>query len=148
KNADGSWTLTSAQLANLKLTTPAGSFAGTANLTVTATATETDGSQASTSAGLPVSIAGVATAPTLTVQSASGNAGTGIALSIASALTATDGTETLSIKIAGVPGMAAVSAGTKNADGSWTLTPAQLANLTLTTPAGSFAGTANLTVTA
>src|SRR5205823_3692678 len=126
KNADGSWGLAPSQLANLTLTTLAGSFAGTANLTVTATATETDGSQASTSAALPVSIAGVATAPTLTVQNASGNAGSAILLSIASALTATALTDTLPIKITGVPGTASLSAGTKNADGSWTLTSSQL----------------------
>jgi YD repeat-containing protein len=147
-NPDGSWSLTAAQLANLSMTLPAGSFAGTVPLTVTATATETDGSQATSSAGLSVAIAGVATAPTLAVSGASGTAGSVIALSIASALTATDGLETLSIKITNVPGSATLSAGTKNADGSWSLTPAQLANLTLTTPVGSFAGTANLTVTA
>ena len=149
KNADGSWTLTPSQLSNLSLIAPpAGSFAGTANLTVTATATESDGSQASTSASLPVAIAGVATAPTLTVQSAAGSAGGAIPLSIASALTSTDGTETLSINIAGLPSGATLSAGTPHADGSWTLTPAQLANLTLTAPAGGFAGIADLTVTA
>jgi Ca2+-binding RTX toxin-like protein len=148
KNADGSWTLMPSQLSGLTLTAPAGSFAGTANLTVTATATETDGSSAVTSAALPVAIAGVATTPTLTVQNASGNAGTAIALGIGSALTATDGTESLTIRITGVPGVASLSAGTKNADGSWTLTAAQLAGLTLTAPAGSFAGTATLGVTA
>ena len=148
QNADGSWMLTPAQLANLTLTTPAGSFAGTANLTVTATATESDGSKASASANLAAAIAGVATAPTLSAQNASGNAGSAIALNIASALTATDGTETLSVNISELPSGASLSAGTHNANGSWTLTPAQLANLTLTTPAGSFAGTANLTVTA
>ena len=148
-NADGSWTLTPSQLTNLGLVAPpAGSFAGTVNLTVTATATETDGSQASASASLPVVIAGVATAPTLTVSNAAGNAGAAIPLSIASALTATDGTETLAIKITNVPSSATLSAGTKNADGSWTLTAAQLSSLTFTVPAGSFAGTANLTVTA
>jgi hypothetical protein len=147
-NSDGSWTLTPAQLTGLTLTAPVGSFAGTANLTVTATATETDGSAASTSAALPVAIAGVASAPTLSVQGASGNAGTAIALTIASALTATDGTENLAVKIIGLPSGASLSAGTHNSDGSWTLTPAQLTGLTLTAPAGSFAGTANLTVTA
>ncbi len=148
KNADGSWTLTPAQLAGLTLTAPAGSFAGTAALTVTATAKETDGSTASATASLPVAIAGVALAPVLTVQNAAGQAGGAITLAISSALTATDGAETLSVKITGLPGGASLSAGTRNADGSWTLTPAQLAGLTLTAPAGSFAGTAPLTVTA
>ncbi len=148
RNADGSWSLTPAQLANLSLTTPAGSFAGTANLGVVATATETNGSAASTTANLPVAIAGVATPPTLSATGASGNAGQAIPLSITSALTATDGTETLSIKITGVPSFGSLSAGTRNADGSWTVTAAQLAALKLTVPAGSFAGTDSLSIVA
>ncbi|MEW6438247.1 MAG: calcium-binding protein [Pseudomonadota bacterium] len=147
KNADGSWTLTVGQLSGLSLTVPVGSFAGAASLDVTSTAAETDGSTASASANLAVAIAGTATAPTLTVQNASGNAGSAIALDIASALTATDGTESLSLNISGVPSGATLSAGTKNADGSWTLTAAQLAALSLTVPAGTFAGTATLDVT-
>jgi len=147
KNADGSWTLTSDQLFGLTLTMPAGSFAGIANLTVAATASESDGSQTSPSANLPVAVGGVATAPTLAVQNASGTAGSPIPLSIASALTATDGTESLSITIGGLPPGPTLSAGRHNADGSWTLTQAQLANLSLSVTPGSFAGIANLTVT-
>jgi hypothetical protein len=148
RNADGSWTLTPAQLSNLNLTAPAGSFAGLANLTVASTATEVDGSAESSSANLQIVIAGVATAPTLSVQISSGNAGSAIALSIATALTATDGQETLSVKIAGLPPGATLSAGTHNSDGSWTLTSSQLANLKLMTAAAtSFDGIANLTVT-
>ena len=148
RNADGSWTLTSSQLSGLALTAPAGSFAGTADLTVTASATDvSDGAPVSVSTNLPVTIAGVASAPTLSVENASGNAGTAIALSIASALTATDGTESLAIKITGVPSVATLSAGTKNADGSWSLTATQLSGLTLSVADGAFAGTANLRVT-
>ena len=94
RNADGSWTLTSPQLSGLTLTAPAGSFAGTAELTVTASATEvSNGAPVSVSTNLAATIAGTASAPTLTVQNVSGNAGTAIPLSIASALTATDGSE-------------------------------------------------------
>ena len=147
-NTDGSWTLTLAQLSNLTLTAPAGSFAGLANLTVVSSATEIDGSVVSSTATLPVVVAGVATAPTLSVPIASGNAGSSIALSIATALTATDGQETLSVKIAGLPAGATLSTGTHNSDGSWTLMSSQLANLKLVTAAASiFDGTANLTVT-
>jgi trimeric autotransporter adhesin len=146
-NSDGSWTLTASQLSGLTLTAPAGSFAGTASLTVTSTATESDGSAASNSAAMTVAIAGVASVPTLSVQNVSGNAGTAIALNIASALTATDGTESLAINIAGLPSGASLSAGTHNSDGSWTLTPSQLSELTLTTAANTPAQTANLTVT-
>jgi Ca2+-binding RTX toxin-like protein len=60
-----------------------------------------------------------------------------VPLTITSALTDTDGSETLSIKIANVPSDGVLSAGTKNADGTWTLTSAQLSGLTLTTSAGT-----------
>ncbi len=60
-----------------------------------------------------------------------------IALTITSSLVDTDSSETLSIAINGVPAGATLSAGTDNLDGSWTLTPAQLAGLTITPPAHS-----------
>ena len=40
--------------------------------------------------------------------------------------------DTVSITIAGVPADATLSAGINNGNGTWTLTPAQLAGLTLT----------------
>jgi hypothetical protein len=85
--------------------------------------------------------------PSLTVQNVGGLAGSVIPLHIASAPAANGLDETLSITITGVPGVATLSAGTKNADGSWTLTQAQLAGLTVTVPVGSFGGPATLTVT-
>ena len=66
---------------------------------------------------------------------------------ISPALTDTDGSEELSITISGVPDGAVLSAGTHNADGSWTLTPAQLTGLTVTPPQ-DYSGTMNLSVTA
>jgi subtilisin-like proprotein convertase family protein/Ca2+-binding RTX toxin-like protein len=137
-NADGTWTLSAAQLSGLTLTAPAGSFAGTANLTVTAIATQTsNGLQSSRSEPLAVSIAGVATAPSLDASDASGAPGSTIPLSIDAGLTATDGTEKLSVKIAGVPSVVTLSAGTKNSDGSWSLSAGQLASLSVTTPSGT-----------
>ena len=47
-----------------------------------------------------------------------------IALTITSSLLDTDGSETLSIEISGVPAGATLSAGTDNGGGLWTLTPA------------------------
>jgi len=77
----------------------------------------------------------VADTPTLTVTpTASGNENAAIPLDIAAALTDTDGSEVLSITIAGVPAGGSLSAGTDNGDGSWTLTPAQLAGLSITLP--------------
>ena len=57
-----------------------------------------------------MSVAADADAPTLTVQDASGTEDTAIDLSVASSLTDVDGSETLSVEIAGIP-----------ATGSWTL---------------------------
>ncbi len=55
-----------------------------------------------------------------------------IALAIEASLADLDGSESLSITIRGVPAAATLSAGVRNADGSWSLTAAQLAGLTLT----------------
>uniref|UniRef100_UPI00047F1FAF beta strand repeat-containing protein n=1 Tax=Rheinheimera baltica TaxID=67576 RepID=UPI00047F1FAF len=58
-----------------------------------------------------------------------------------------DASESLSITITGIPSDALLTAGIKNADGSWTLTQEQLEGLSLLTPVG-FNGQLNLTVTA
>ena len=70
-----------------------------------------------------------------------------IALDTGASLTDTDRLESLSITISGVPGGATLSTGSNNGDGSWTLTQAQLAGLTIKPPAGSGADF-TLTVTA
>lgn len=134
-NGNGSWTLTPAQLTGLALTPPA-NFSGLISLSITATSSE-GSTTASLSANLPVTVTGVADAPTLSAQNVLGTEDTAIPLNIASALTDTDGSETLSITISNLPAGAALSAGTNNGNGSWTLTPAQLTGLTLT-PASSF----------
>ncbi len=69
-----------------------------------------------------------------------------VALSIGTALTDLDGSENISsIRITGVPSGAALSAGTHNTDGSWTLTQAQLSGLSVTS---STAANFTLNVTA
>ncbi len=145
-NLDGSWTLTPAQLAGLTVTPPAHND-GEFQLTVTATAAETSPTSgdttvttlaAQTSATIDVQVDAVADAPTLSVTSSvTGNEDSAIALTITSSLLDTDSSESLSITIDGVPTGAMLSAGTDNLDGSWTLTPAQLAGLTITPPADS-----------
>ncbi|MFS2009296.1 Ig-like domain-containing protein [Azospirillum sp. CT11-132] len=135
-NADGTWTLTPAQLAGLTVTPPSNSDVDF-TLTVTATAKDGSADAVSVSRTLPVTVNPVSDTPTLTVTAAQGNEDTAIALTISPALTDTDGSETLSIVIAGVPTGATLSAGTHNADGTWTLTPAQLTGLTITPPSNS-----------
>jgi Ca2+-binding RTX toxin-like protein len=144
-NSNGTWTLTPAQLSGLTITPPANSDA---DFTLTVVSTSTDGAvSASTSQTLAVTVAGVADQPNLTVSAATGSEDQEIALSIAASLADTDGSEALSLRITGVPTGASLSAGTKNGDGSWTLTPAQLSGLTLTPPENSDADF-SLTVTA
>lgn len=76
-----------------------------------------------------------------------GNEDTAIPLNLSASLTDTDGSESLSIRIAGLPNGAVLSAGIHNPDGSWTLAPTQLSGLSITPPA-NFNGRMDLTVTA
>ena len=134
-NLDGSVTLTPDQLDGLTILSPADSDA---DFTLSVTATSTDGTDtASTTASLAVTVAAVADTPTLTAASASGDEDTAIALEIAATLPDEDGSEVLSVTISGIPDGASLSAGTVNPDGSVTLTPDQLAGLTITPPEDS-----------
>src|SRR6185503_1505743 len=72
-----------------------------------------------------------ASSPTLTVQPAHGSEDSAIPLSIAAALTDTDGSESLEIRIEGMPVGATLSAGVNQGGGVWSLTATQLTNLTL-----------------
>src|SRR5262249_27795761 len=83
--------------------------------------------------------------PNLTVSDATGNEGQAIPLLIRAGTVDTDGSETLSLQISGLPATAALSAGTRIANVFWTLTAEQLNGLTLNA-ADNF--TAVLTVTA
>ena len=145
-NGDGTWTLAAGELANLSVTPPE-DFSGDFTLSVTATATEDDGDAASVLDTITVSVEGVADAPTLSVGAVSGGEDTAIALDIGAGLTDTDGSETLSVTVSGLPDGAVLSAGTLNADGSYTLSAAELDGLTMTPPA-NFSGNLSLNVTA
>jgi VCBS repeat-containing protein len=79
-----------------------------------------------------VAVGTVLLGPTLGVHDVGGNEDKPIALGITDALSTADPHALLgNLTITGVPAGATLSAGTHNADGSWTLTPAQLAGLTL-----------------
>ncbi len=135
----GKWRLTPAQLNGLTITPPSHRH-GVFSLTVTATSKETsNGSTASTVQPLTLTVAAVADAPTLTVTAASGNEHAAIPLNVASALVDTDGSETLSITVGGLPAGAVLSSGTDLGGGKWRLTPAQLNGLTVISPvSGNF----------
>ena len=98
------------------------------------------------SARVNVSIVAKADAPAISFAGASGDTYTSIALDVSAALVDLDGSETLSdIVIGGLPADARLSAGTRNDDGSWVLSQAQLAGLSVICPTG---GVWSLTVTA
>ena len=146
-NGDGTWSLTTDQLAGLELIPPTNS-SGSFTLKVSATATEMDSGDVATSiAAIPVNIAGVADAPVLTAKPAEGLEDTTISLSIEASLADIDTSEALSITVSGVPAGAALSAGTDNGDGSWTVTPEELAGLEFVPPANA-SGDFTLTVSA
>jgi autotransporter-associated beta strand protein len=142
----GVWNLTQAQLAGLTIR-PAANSDADFTLTVTAISTDTGGVTAQRQANLNVVVNQVADAPTLTVTPASGAEDTSILLPINAALVDTDGSETLTVRISGVPTGVLLSAGANAGSGNWDLTAAQLANLRLT-PVSNSDADFTLTVTA
>ncbi|OUR76349.1 hypothetical protein A9Q83_14320, partial [Alphaproteobacteria bacterium 46_93_T64] len=58
-------------------------------------------------------------------------------LDISTGLTDSDGSETLTITVDGLPDGTVLSAGTDNGDGTWSLESGDLADLTMTIPSGS-----------
>ncbi|MBT6406808.1 MAG: DUF4114 domain-containing protein, partial [Rhodospirillaceae bacterium] len=135
-NDNGSVTLTPAELDGLTMSVP--DDAPTFDIGVSATTTENDGDTATVTASISVSAQdGVADDVELTATDATGLEDAAIALNIDAALTDTDGSETLSINVSGIPEGAVLSAGTLNDDGSVTLTPGQLEGLTITPAANS-----------
>jgi len=87
------------------------------------------------------------TSPTFTVTGDATAYGTPIDLPLSAALTDLDGSETLSVTITGLPSGARLTTGTYNADGSWTLSSGQLADVGILTAQG-YTGTFNLGITA
>lgn len=108
----------------------------------------TQGAQTATGT-VAIAVTPVADAPNLAVTgSAAGSAQAAIPLTIAASLVDTDGSESLTIRIAGVPSSGILSAGTRGADGVWTLTAGQLAGLSITpNQIGQFSLTVTATAT-
>jgi hypothetical protein len=136
-NHNGTWSVDMAHLTSVKFV-PAIHFSGVATLTVSATTTETaNGASSTSTSSVPIQIDPVATAPSLDVHAAYALSNGAVPLAIAAALNDTDGSETLSVLLSGMPDGSTLSAGLHNADGSWSLTGQQLVGLTLTPPAGT-----------
>lgn len=144
-NHDGTWTLTPAQLAGLTYTPPL-NVSGSLTLIVTATSSE-NGSSANAQAVLPVTINPIADQPSLIVGNVTSSEDIPVSLNISASLLDTDGSETLTVIVSGVPANASLSAGINNGDGTWTLTSVQLSGLTLSPPS-HWSGDIPLSITA
>jgi Ca2+-binding RTX toxin-like protein len=148
-NGDGTWTFEPDQLVGLQLFVPQ----GITDFGLVASVTSTELSnldQAVTTNTLEVDLDTEADAVALNVHDVVGAEDSAIPLDISAALTDTDGSETLSITISGIPEGAVLAAGTdviNVVDGVASLTPDQLAGLTITPPPDSDADF-QLTVTA
>ena len=139
QHSDGSWSLDAGDLTGLSVTVPATSN-GDYTVAVTSTATENDGDTSTVTENLSMSIDTEAATPSLSVTAASGYEDTAIALDITSALTDTDGSESLSITLSDIPDGATLMVGDQEitvTNGSADLTPDQLTDLTVTPPENS-----------
>ncbi len=143
-NGDGSWDLQPGDLDGLTLNVQNG--AGAFDLQISGTATEAGGGTSTTQATVSVADLSVEGA-TLATENAAGDEDTAVVLDIDVGLRDTDGSETLSITIDGVPDGATLSAGTNTGGGTWTVDAADVDGLTVT-PAANASDDFQLTVTA
>lgn len=135
----GAWTLPRAALleGRLALRPPPDSDA-TLHLTLRTEVIDTSATGAQhrrpISARVALPVARGADAPLVMARDAAGEGDRAIALDLAAQLTDLDGSETLSLRLIGVPAGASLSAGRRDADGSWRLAPQELSGLSLTPP--------------
>ncbi|MEL0107312.1 MAG: FecR domain-containing protein, partial [Rhodospirillaceae bacterium] len=139
-NGDGTWTLSAGDLNGLTVTPLAGDSTDF-TLQVNATTQDIDPetgavTTTSTPAVVSVQVNAVVGEATVTTQDVTANEDTAIALDITASLPEGSDDTITEVTISGVPAGAQLSAGTDNGDGSWTLSPADLANLTVTPAAG------------
>jgi len=143
----GVWELTLAELSGLTLQPPSDSD-DDITVDVEVTAEEPNGSIQTSSSSQVITVDPVADEAILTVENATGLEDSAITLTgLSATLSDIDGSETLSTIISGLPEGSILSAGANNGDGSWTVSPGDLADLTLTPPL-NWSGTLDLTLTA
>ncbi|MBF0171114.1 MAG: hypothetical protein HQK87_08510, partial [Nitrospinae bacterium] len=132
----GVWRLTGADLEGLTLLPPENSDVDF-NVRARVISKEEGGDSREALQTIRVVVEADADGPRLDLANISGVEDRAIPLSISSSLVDADGSESLTVTVAGLPAGATLSAGTDNGDGSWSLTPDQLTGLTLTPPADS-----------
>lgn len=129
----GEWRVTTEDLEGLRFIPPAQS--GTdVTLQITAVAYDTYGRASQSVYSQQVEIVAVADAPELAASDAAGDEDTAIELNLATHYADMDGSEIHRIELIGIPDGAVLSAGERDVDGVWHLSPAQLYELTLTPP--------------
>ena len=131
---------------NMVTFTPAPGFEGSASFTYTIS----DGMGGTSTATVQVSV-GAAVAPSLVVLralvfNAHGPDGTSVKFPIITQLVDADGSESLSVKVSGVPTGLSFNAGTYLGAGVWRFTQADLPNLTLNVPGSYTTNATQLTV--
>jgi hypothetical protein len=112
QGADGSWTFSAADIEDLYLSRPQ-HYSGDVNLEVTVTASEFGSPDASTTQVLTVHVEAIADAPNLAATDSAGTENTWIDLDVTTSLVDTDGSESVSVYVTGVPDGADLSMGTK-----------------------------------
>ncbi len=140
---DGAWSLDPEDLLDVAFLPPE-NFSGTARLAVTATSDD-GGDTISVTVPLDVTVEPVADRPSLSVEDAIGIED-GIIVLRADAQTP-DPSESLVIRVAGLPQGARLSAGRIEDDGIWVLDGGDLRDLSLIPP-GNYSGQLNLLVSA
>ncbi|MBN8196080.1 Ig-like domain-containing protein [Thalassospira povalilytica] len=144
QNPDGSWTLSEGDLAGLTLTV---STTVNISFTVDVTVTHTiNGTTDSTTQSATVDVVDAGALPSVTVSfdgAVLEDAATPLDISVA----VESGESVVEVTVDDLPAGTTLSAGTVNPDGSVTLTPGELAGLTLTPP-DDYNGSLDFTVTA
>ena len=129
---DGLQADVSAALAGGVIYTPAAGYESGDLLTATATATASDGATATSPVQtLAIAITPSAEAPSLAGTATSVTVGENSTVPVNIVLMPQDSDDLVSLTVTGLPDGTTLSAGTNNGNGSWTLTPAQLAGLKL-----------------
>ena len=141
-SGDGTWTLYDFELDGLTLT-PAQDFNGVFDLGISVIST--DGGVSSDT--LSVNVGSVSDIPVIAVSDVAGAEDNTISLTIAANMPAGTSETLDTISLSGVPDGAVLSAGSDNGDGNWSVSAADLADLSLTPPV-NYSGVISLTVTA
>lgn len=116
--------------------TPALHFSGADSFDYTVS----DGNGGTSTAAVNLTVTGVADAPVLIVPGSveaaytAENTSVSVALDISATLTDNDGSETLSVRVSGLPTGATLSAGTAASDGSWVLAAGDIAGVMIDLP--------------